>query len=145
VPCVDATGQPLVNQTCADSVKTFRTCVNSGCHGSEVAARSAFNTAELRTTTLETTLSGLITQAKAGPKSAECSFPNPIYSTCNGAAFNLSLSQKEASFVHNPFLIEQLLLASINQMKTDYNLPLAANVNLTPMFRKGVMLGEGGR
>lgn len=145
-PCVDANGLPTATQNCQISGKTFRACVSGGCHGTENAARSAYTTAEARIAALETTLSALIAQAKAGAKKAECNFPNPTYTTCNGAAFNLTIAKSEGSFVHNPFLTEQLMIASINQMKKDYGLASAnITVDLTPMFRKGQSVTGGTR
>ena len=144
-PCVDANGQPTVDQSCTTTGMTFRACVNSGCHGSETAARSSYNTANARITTLINSLNTYITQAKAGPLKAECTFPtaNKVYTTCNGASFNVSLAQSPASFVHNPFLIEQLLIGTINQMKKDYSLTASAQeAPLAPMFKKGVIVTE---
>ncbi len=135
-PCIDANGQPTVSQTCAITAQTFRSCVSGSCHGTETAARSAFTTAQARITSLQAEITRVTTLVKAGPKKAECNFPNPVYSTCNGAAFNLSLSQRAGSFVHNPFLIEQLLIASINQMKKDYNVTSSANLDLEPQLRQ---------
>ena len=66
-----------------------------------------------------------------------CAFPQATYTTCNGSSFNLSLSQKPGSYVHNPFLIEQLLIASISQMKKDYSITVSAGLELTPLLRKG--------
>ena len=120
-PCVDANGQPTESQTCTVSAQTFRSCVASGCHASETAARSAFTTADARIATLATTLSTLVTQAKAKkPTDFVASAP---MNTGRGSAFNVTLAQKAGASVHNPFLIEQLLLGSIKQIKIDYALP----------------------
>jgi hypothetical protein len=42
--------------------------------------------------------------------------------TGEGSEFNLQLAEQEGSPVHNPFLIEALLIASIDQIKLDYGL-----------------------
>ena len=120
-PCVDANGQPTVNQTCAVTAQTFRSCVATGCHASESAARSAFNSASARITLETNQLVALVAQAKA-KKPADFLASAPM-NTGRGANFNVSLAQKTGSFVHNPYLVEQLLVASINQIKIDYNLP----------------------
>jgi predicted CXXCH cytochrome family protein len=134
-PCVGANGLPTDSQTCAVTAQTFRSCVAGGCHGTETAARSAFNTAEARITLLVTQANALVTQAKAGPKKTECTFSTTApYTTCLGTQFNVSLANKSGSVVHNPFLVEQLLIASINQMKKDYNLTVAASLDLTPQL-----------
>ncbi len=143
-PCVDASGLPTKTQTCAVTAQTFRSCVSGSCHGTEALARNAFNTATARVSLLSTTLNGLIAQAKLGSKKAECTFPNANYGTCLGAQFNVSVATKVGGIVHNPFLIEQLMIATINQMKKDYNLTVAADVDLTPLLRKGSATAGGG-
>ena len=144
-PCVAASGLPLDDQTnCQPGNMTFRSCVASGCHGTETAARNAMNTANLRIANLVTQANTLITQAKAGAKGAECTFSaTKPYSTCMGMQFNISVATKVGGVIHNPFLVEQLMLASINQMKKDYN--LTVTVDMTPMFKRGVIVSEGGR
>ncbi len=120
-PCVDANGQPTESQTCAVSAQTFRSCVASGCHASENVARSAFTTAEARISALSTQLATLVAAAKVKkPTDFVASAP---MNTGRGSNFNVSLANKPGAFVHNPFLIEQLLLASIKQIKIDYTLP----------------------
>lgn len=136
-PCVSANGLPTDSQTCEVSAKTFRSCVATGCHGTESAARSAFNTAELRVVNLVAQANTLITQAKAGPLASECTYSSSKpYSTCMGMQFNISLANSGGSAVHNPFLVEQLMLASIAQMKKDYNLTVSASFDMTPQFKK---------
>jgi hypothetical protein len=144
-PCVAASGLPLDDQTnCQPANMTFRSCLASGCHGTETAARNAMNTANLRIANLVTQANTLITQAKAGPKASECTFATTKpYSTCMGMQFNISVATKVGGVIHNPFLVEQLMLASINQMKKDYN--LTVTVDMTPMFKRGVIVSEGGR
>ena len=39
-----------------------------------------------------------------------------------GMVFNVSLATKPGAFVHNPFLIEQLLITTISQMQTQYGI-----------------------
>ena len=136
-PCVDASGLPTTDQTCASTAMTFRSCVGSNCHGTEAAARNSFNTANLRIANLVTQANTLITQAKAGPKGSECTFvAGKPYTTCMGIQFNISVATKVGGVIHNPFLAEQLMIASINQMKKDYNLTVSANLNLEPEFQR---------
>jgi predicted CXXCH cytochrome family protein len=146
-PCVGANGLPLKDQTnCQVSAMTFRSCIASGCHGTETAARSAFTTATARITNLVTQANNLIAQAKLGPKKAECTFSATApYSTCMGMQFNISVATKVGGVVHNPFLTEKLMLASIAQMQKDYNLTVASSLDMTPQFKKGHPSGEGGR
>ena len=42
--------------------------------------------------------------------------------TAEGAKFNLGLAGKGGTEIHNPFLIESLLTASIKQITTDYGI-----------------------
>ena len=95
-PCVGANGLPLDSQTgCVAANMTFRSCLASGCHGTETAARNAMNTANLRIANLVTQANTLITQAKAGAKGAECTFSaTKPYSTCMGMQFNISVATK---------------------------------------------------
>jgi predicted CXXCH cytochrome family protein len=144
-PCVDANGQPTASQTCAVTAQTFRSCVSGNCHGTEAAARSAFTTGAARIAALQTEIIRVIALVKAGPKASECTATTGKYTTCRGANFNLTLSQKPGSFVHNPFLIEQLLIASIAQVKKDYGVTVSADIVLTPLLKKGNMTAGGGR
>lgn len=136
-PCVGSNGLPTDSQTCEVSSRTFRSCVSTGCHPSETVARSAFNTAELRIANLVTQANTMITAVKAGPKATECTFSaSKPYSTCMGLQFNISVATSPGAAVHNPFLTEQLLIASINQMTKDYGVAASASLNLTPQFKK---------
>jgi len=138
IPCVGSNGLPTDGQTCDVSARTFRSCVATGCHGAETAARSAFNTAEARIELLVGQADALVAQVKAGPSKAECTFSTSVpYTTCMGTQFNVSVASKQGAPVHNPFLTEQLLIASINQMKKDYGLTVSASVSLEPLFKKG--------
>ena len=117
-PCVDANGQPRSTQTCADTERTYRACTNSGCHGSENAARSAYNTALLRLDALNATLTALLAQVPA----AEFSATDNRFTTAEGARFNSGLIAFRGTAAHNPFLAEALLIGSINQVRKDYGL-----------------------
>jgi predicted CXXCH cytochrome family protein len=134
-PCVDANGQPTTSQTCAITGKTFRSCVSGACHASETVARTLYLTDSARVLQLTTTLQGQITKVTTS-KPAECKLGGPVYTTCLGAQFNVSLAQSPGGFVHNPFLIEQLLVATINQMQKDYGVTVASDVQLTPQFAR---------
>lgn len=129
-PCVDANGQPSAVQNCTDTQRTYRSCATSGCHGSEQAARSAFNTALLRLTTLNTTLKDLLARVPA----SEFSGTDNRYSTAEGSRFNSQLIDFQGTTAHNPFLAEALLIGSINQMRKDYNLP-ATLIDLRPQLK----------
>jgi hypothetical protein len=140
---VDGNGQPTDNQNCDVSARTFRSCVASGCHGTEASARAAFTTAEARMTLLEGQLNSQITQQRARQAST-CTLGS-TYTVCLGAAFNLNLAQRPGSAVHNPFLVEQLLINSINAMRTTYGVaPTMSEAELRPMFSRNHPFASGG-
>jgi predicted CXXCH cytochrome family protein len=145
-PCVSANGLPTKDQTCTPTSMTFRSCLGTGCHATEALARNAFNTATARVTLLTNEANRLITLVKAGPKAAECTFSTTKpYTTCMGIQFNISVTTKVGGIVHNPFLLEQLMIASINQLKKDYGVTAAADIELTPLLKKSSSLAGGTR
>jgi predicted CXXCH cytochrome family protein len=131
IPCVDNNGAPTDDQACAVSVKSFKSCTASGCHGSQVAARSAFTTAQGRIASINVELRRLIALVPASQLAV-----GPVYTTARGAKFNADLADQPGSFVHNPFLVEQLLRASISQMAKDYNLTPSPGYMLAPEYTK---------
>jgi predicted CXXCH cytochrome family protein len=139
-PCVDANGVPLAGQACDVTVKTFRSCVSGSCHATETVARSLYVTDSVRIYQLVAQANSAIAKVKAAQPS-QCTLGGPTYTSCLGTQFNVSLALAPGAFVHNPFLIEQLLVASINQLQKDYGVtpnrtvPLAPLLNL-PSWRK---------
>jgi predicted CXXCH cytochrome family protein len=145
-PCVGANGLPTVDQTCTTASMRFTSCLGTGCHATEALARSANNTALARVTLLSNEATRLINLVKAGPKAAECTFATTkAYTTCMGIQFNQSLVTKAGGIIHNPFLLEQLMVASINQMKKDYGVVVAADVDLTLQLQKSAKSLVGGK
>jgi predicted CXXCH cytochrome family protein len=134
-PCVDANGTPTASQSCAISAKTFRSCVSGGCHASETVARTLYLTDSARVQQLVTSLNSMIAKVTA-LKPADCKVGGPVYTSCLGAQFNVSLAQSPGSFVHNPFLIEQLLVATINQVQKDYGVTPGVAVSLELQFAR---------
>jgi predicted CXXCH cytochrome family protein len=129
LPCVDANGVPTRRNDCQITARTFRSCVASGCHATETAARSAFGVASLRLTTLKTTLDGLLARV---PRTEFAQ--DSRYTTAEGATFNSSMAGRVGSAAHNPYLVEALLIGSINQVRRDYNLSISADVDLRNTF-----------
>lgn len=125
-PCLDSIGVPEPTSNCGIQQRDFDACSSSGCHGSADAARSAYTTAETRIADLADQLDSLVVQA---PDSEFVAGDNHI-TTAEGAKFNVELAQMEGSAVHNPFLMETLLTASIKQMEKDYGLQAAPGLNL---------------
>lgn len=129
-PCVDANGVPTTAQSCDINGKTFRSCVSASCHASESVAKTVYVTDSVRVYQLIASANSAIAKVKAA-KPAECTLGGPKYTSCLGTQFNVSLAQAPGAFVHNPFLIEQLLVASINQLQKDYG--VTPSVSPPPM------------
>lgn len=132
-PCVDATGKPTGAATCDDTQRAYKGCVSSGCHGSEAVARSALGTAKARIALLTSQLDAMIAKV---PKSETVS-NDGRYTTAEGAAFNSALAKAGGAVAHNPFLIEQLLTASIKQIQTDYAITASPSLNLNNILQSG--------
>lgn len=138
-PCLDAQGIPQAGD-CPDNERTYRTCTDAGCHGSENVARSLVATAEQRIDLLAQTVHNLLQQIH--PNWATCRTNNSCgagspfntadgtFSTAEGAAFNRELALYPGSVVHNPFLVEALLTGSITQLRDDYNVNVPRGVDL---------------
>ena len=93
-------------------------------------------TASLRIRTLTDQLGALLLQVDPNMQAAggEIDAANPTFTIAEGAYFNWRLAQERgednadpvrkvaASTVHNPFLMESLLRASINAVRAQYGL-----------------------
>jgi predicted CXXCH cytochrome family protein len=125
IPCVDAEGIPTGNRDCTLQQRTFATCTE-GCHGSEAVARGLLVIVRDRINSLASALQSM--EASVPP--AEYDHTDGRYSTAEGARFNRQLAQVKGSEVHNPWLIEALLRASIRQLQIDYGISPPPGVNL---------------
>ena len=56
------------------------------------------------------------------------------FTSAEGAKFNAALGANPSSAVHNPLLMEALLIASINEVKGRYDVSAASVISLTPTF-----------
>lgn len=131
IPCVDANGAPTDDQTCGftPAERSWQSCTN-GCHGDATAAASALSTAEARLGALETQLEAMLTNTTQVPPS-ELDPTSGVFTSAKGAWFNLELSRKTGSSVHNPFLLEQLLIASIQEVNNRYGpFPIVLDLEL---------------
>ncbi|MES2179102.1 MAG: cytochrome c3 family protein [Gemmatimonadota bacterium] len=133
-PCVDANGLPTVAQNCALTAKTFRSCAASSCHASETVARTLYVTDSVRILQLVTSANSAIAKVKAVNAAACTLVAGKPFTSCLGTQFNVSLAQSPGAFVHNPFLLEQLLVASINQIQKDYGVTPDSPPPLTLQF-----------
>jgi predicted CXXCH cytochrome family protein len=154
IPCLGEGGNPIVNGNCADSQRTYKTCTGAGCHGSEGVARSAVGTAQMRIANLINELD--LTLQKINPTWKTCRSQNGGFGNCpnfngqpspfnwaagqpintaRGAAFNYDMGARVTTVIHNPLLIEALLISSIQQVRKDYGVSaMMSTVDLTPQF-----------
>jgi hypothetical protein len=132
-PCLDIEGVPLPTTDCALEDRSFVTCANSGCHLSPEAARSALVVVTLRLDPLIADLTELIDSIPDG----EFIPGDELITTGEGSEFNLQLAEQQGSPFHNPFLIEALLLASIQQIELDYGLTPSPGLSLERLLGSG--------
>lgn len=143
IPCLDSKGIPTADNSCAytTAARSFKACTASGCHSSQAVAQSAFTVERARLQQLVATLwidrngnktidafptdSGYLAKVKANLPN-EFKVDNVI-TAAEGAEFNSRLvgegvaDNGDFSFgVHNPFLAEALLRASIQEMQRTY-------------------------
>ncbi|HSL71401.1 MAG TPA: multiheme c-type cytochrome [Longimicrobiales bacterium] len=149
IPCVDAQGVP-VGGDCglSTAARSFKGCTASGCH-TEQSALSVLATATLRIRTLANRLEAQLRTVDPNLTGAggEIDPANPQFTVAEGAFFNLELArfggsdnadplmQYAASTAHNPFLIEALLLGSINEVTREYGVSARPGLNLEPTLR----------
>jgi len=121
IPCVDANNLPTEDQSCARTTqaRNFASCTSSGCHGDETAALSALLVAEARIDDRVADLNAMLALVPPG----EISSTDTRFTVAEGARFNAQLGDIESSAVHNPYLTEALLLASIDAMTDQYGIP----------------------
>ena len=128
IPCL-VNGLPTPGVDCDDSQRTFKACTGSGCHANEDVARSARSTVNSRRDLLVGELNALLAQVPA----AEFAATDGILTVAEGAKFDVGIAEGGAP-VHNPFLVESLLIGSINEVRRTYGLSAQTKVDLTPMF-----------
>ncbi|MEX1186847.1 MAG: cytochrome c3 family protein [Gemmatimonadaceae bacterium] len=147
VPCLDATGKPTADKTCAytSTARTWQSCTASGCHGSAEVAANIFNDSRalMKSFTdqlwadldhshyLEATPrdAGMLATLKA-TRPGEWSNTDNMTTPAEGAEFNARLcgeydqsNSDNSKGVHNPFLCRALLIATINYVRSYYSLP----------------------
>ena len=132
------------------TARSFDGCTGSGCHGTEQAAFSALTTGALRISVLAEELVELLEQVDPNldAPGGEIDATNPTFTVAEGAFFNFALAEFPdepgdrvnpllvfaGSTVHNPFLMEQLLIASIQAVEDTYGVQASASLVLTPLL-----------
>ncbi len=151
IPCVDAQGIPLpFEDECeiSTAARDFQACTGGPCHGDEQAAFSALTAAVIRIQDLADELHELLEQVDPNLEAAggEIDPFNPTFTVAEGAIFNFNLAtfgNREfgtntvvGSSVHNPFLVEALLIASIDAVEEQYGVVAASRRNWKTELRE---------
>jgi predicted CXXCH cytochrome family protein len=147
LPCLDANGKPTADENCAytSTARAWGTCTSAGCHANAGVAASLFTTVRNRLKMLTDQLwvdSNGNRSMQAAPTDAgmlptvrqmrpsEWSTTDNRVTPAEGAEFNARLcgeygqsTADNSKGVHNPFLCEALLIATINEIRTFYGLP----------------------
>ncbi len=131
VPCLNDKGVPTADTTCTIDQRQFAACATSGCHGTPGAARSAFLVATQRIADLNAQLKAMLAQVPA----SQFNPADSVYTTAEGAKFNTGLADLPGSPVHNPFLMEALLTASIKQVNREYGVTIPSGVVVANILR----------
>lgn len=126
IPCVDANGIPTDAEECDIQERAFNGCVSSGCHGAVESARSAYVTSKQRIANLVEEVDAILKLVPEG----ELDQRDGRFTTADGAWFNARLGELPGTSTHNPFLAEQLLVASIQAVRDQYEIPGVTGVSL---------------
>ncbi len=120
IPCLDASGAPAAPGTeCELEQRDFaRGCTLSGCHGTADVARGLYTLAVGTIADRIAEVNALLAQVPAG----ELDPADGRFTVADGANFNVQLASLPGSPVHNPFLIEQLLISSSAALQATYGL-----------------------
>ncbi len=146
IPCLDAQGIPT-NQDCELSIsdRDFEAgCTASGCHTSAQGAFSALSTATVRLAALAEELEELLAEVDPNGEGAggEIDAADGRFTAAEGAFFNLEVAAFggtdrpdprltfAAAASHNPFLTEQLLIASIQAVEDAYSVSASPGLAL---------------
>lgn len=118
IPCIGGDGLPTTGD-CDVSSRTFDACATSGCHSGPDQAQQVYLSVSGEVDSLVAVIDSLL--AEPGP-AAEFDRNDGIFTVADGAWFNARLGELPGTPVHNPFLIERLLQASIAAMEAEYSL-----------------------
>ena len=153
IPCKDANGVPTT-EDCAltPEARDFETgCVASGCHTSVTGVYAAMSTATARLQALAEETHHLLTQIDPNLDGAggEIDGGDGRFTSAEGAFFNMELAEFggtgrpdarlafASAAAHNPFLMEQLLIAGIQTLKNDYGVTSSPALSLERQIVSG--------
>lgn len=127
IPCVDDQGVPQTGDCeVTPAARSFKGCTTSGCHGTEAAAASALTVASTRIQDRADDVMNALEQIDPNLEEAggEIDPADPTFTAAEGALFNYHLATFGGSVTgastHNPFLVEALLIASIQTLEDVY-------------------------
>jgi hypothetical protein len=145
IPCVDEQGVPTTGDCGLDlDDRAFRGCATGACHGGSVqGAFSAMVTATTRLENLAEELHTLLLLVDPNGEDAGGAIDagDPTFTVAEGAYFNWALAAfggedradtrltYAAAAAHNPFLMEQLLIASINVVEDEYGVQASPSLS----------------
>jgi predicted CXXCH cytochrome family protein len=132
IPCLDAQGIPSTNQDCALVDRSFAACTASGCHGDEGAAQAAYISANQR---LEDLVADVEAMLALPAVAAELVLNDGVFTVADGVWFNAQLVKLDGTETHNPFLAENLLVASIAALEDTYGVSSVTGVSLERQIR----------
>ena len=168
IPCLDTlgTGIPTGDKTCAytATARSWKTCSAAGCHANATVAAGAFATVRARMKFLADQLwtnldgdgsidptpidAGLLATLKQ-TMPAEWNSSDGMVTPAEGAEFNAKMcgeynssTSDNSKGIHNPFLCEALLIASIDYVKSYYSLLTAANVTAQASLTEPMIGGK---
>ena len=128
IPCVDETGKPTTGDCeVSATARSFDGCATSGCHASADGAAAVLvaKAADIKARADE--LHALLDQVDPNGEDAggEIDPTDPTFTTAEGALFNYHLAEfggdVYGSTTHNPWLVEALLIASIDAVQSEYS------------------------
>jgi predicted CXXCH cytochrome family protein len=134
IPCINAQGVPQGGDCgLSTQLRSFRGCATSGCH-TEQSAFNALTTAATRINRLAQQLEAQLRAVDPNLAGAGGAIDpaNATFTVAEGAYFNLELARHggannadpmmkvAAAAVHNPFLVEQLLVGSSAEVTRTY-------------------------
>jgi len=122
IPCLDGDGLPTTGD-CDAAGRTFQACASAGCHASADQARMIYLSVSASVDSLVGVVDSLLMEP--GPAAA-FDRTDGVFTVADGAWFNARLGELPGTSVHNPFLIERLLEASIEAMEAEYGPLLVA-------------------
>lgn len=151
IPCLDEDGIPST-EDCGLSLeeRSFTGCATSGCHTSETGALAALTAASSRLEFLVEELHDLLVQVDPNldGEGGEIDATDGMFTVAEGAFFNMEVAEfggtgrpspllaYASAAAHNPFLTEQLLIASIRAVENEYSLAATATAEmLTPQIK----------